>query len=96
MAKPKISGDLVTESKTVVTATLPSDDQHRMLPEIAGETVVKDEGTKLGLCTDQNSEYEYFDNWGPELKLTLASEPKYYEDNIYDYCYVNDFTNDIF
>ena len=53
MAKPKISGDVVIRSLTIVTATLPSDDQHRMLPEIAGETVVKDEGKKLSLCTDQ-------------------------------------------
>ena len=58
--------------------------------------MVKDEGTKLELCTDPNSAYKYFDNWGPEVKFTLASEPKYYEDCVYDYCYMNDFTNDFY
>ena len=87
---------MIIESQTIATTSKPSADQQNISPEVAEETVGKEIGTDSGLYTEQASDYEYFDNWDPELDFVLVSEPKYYTDEIYNHYYVNDFTNDIF
>ena len=96
MAEPKIGGAVVIESQTIVTTNKPSADQQNISPEVAGETVGEKIGTDSGIYTNQASDYEYFNNWDPELDFALVSEPKYYIDEVYNHYYVNDFTNDIF
>ena len=87
---------MIIESQTIATTNEPSADQQNISPEVAGETVGEKIGTDSGIYTNQASDYEYFNNWYPELEFVLVSEPKYYIDEIYNHYYVNDFTNDIF
>ena len=96
MTEPKIGGAVVIESQTIVTMNEPSADQQNISPEVAGETVGEEIGTDSGLYTEQTSDYEYFDNWDPELGFVLVSKPIYYTDEIYNHYYANNFTNDVF
>ena len=96
ITEPKIGGAVIIESQTIAETSEPSADQENISPEVTEETVGNKIGTDSILYTEQASNYEYFDNWEPELDFVLVSGPKYYTDETYNHYYVNNFTNNVF